>query len=137
MSFPRIISARRAGGLSSLACLLALAALTLLALLPAQGAYPGEPTVTVAVAPGEITVDASGSNPVDTVFKVNVTGNNNFAVRPHTMWVNMSFSTSGGWAVSPSIANLTLALPAMGSTTGSVSVTVTVPPGMSANEVTL
>jgi hypothetical protein len=111
------------------------AALVALATPPAVAALPGEPTVEVTVAPSEVTIDASGINPVDTTFRVNVTGTN-LGPRAHTMWVNLSFNTSSRWRVNPAIANLTLSLPAGGSANSSVPVTVTVPPGVSANNVT-
>jgi len=100
---------------------------------PAALAVPGEPTVEVRLFPTEAEVDASGINPVDASFLVNVTGEN-IGLRPHTMWVNITFGTSTGWKVVPPSANLTLALAARGGTeTQSVSVTVTVPPKVSAN----
>src|SRR5882672_9417481 len=126
MALSRISSARRPAPSTAIALFSLLLLLAAVAAIPAQAAFPGEPTVTVTVAPTEVTVDASGTNSVDTVFKVNVTGNNNFGARPHTMWVNISFSTSSGWAVNPSIANVTLSLPAMGTLNQTVPVTVTV-----------
>ncbi len=113
---------------------LTLLASTLLSVAaPASAALPGEPTVEVRVSPTEVEVDASGINPVDTSFLVNVTGTN-IGLRPHTMWVNITFGTSAGWKVVPPLANLTLTLPARGGTDAqSVSVTVTVPPRVSAN----
>ena len=98
---------------------------------------PTEPTTTVAVFPNDPTVDASGVNPVDQSFMVNVTGTN-IRPQPHQIWVNISFTTSTGWKVSPTIANLTMTLGANGGTeTKSVAVTVTVPPKMSANNVSV
>lgn len=99
-------------------------------------AYPGEPTVEVTVVPNDVTVDASGFNPVDTSFTVNVTGSNSFP-QARTMWVNISFQTSTGWKVNPTVANLTFSLAAGGASPGTqketLSVTVTVPPKVSAN----
>ena len=104
---------------------------------PAAAAIPTEPTATVTVTPNDPTVDASGINPVDVAFQVNITGNN-IRPQPHTMWVNISFATSTGWKVNPTVANLTLALAANGGTeTRTVSVTVTVPPKVSANNVSI
>lgn len=100
---------------------------------PASAALPGEPTVEVRLTPTESQVDTSGINPVDTSFLVNVTGSN-IGLRPHTMWVNITFGTSTGWKVVPPSANLTLSLAARsGTETQTVSVTVTVPPRISAN----
>lgn len=126
---------RGALGAALLAALL-LAVGLLLFVAPAATAapLPGEPTVEVTVWPADVPVDASGINPVDTTFLVNVSGRN-LGPRPHTMWVNMSFSSDTGWKVSPALANFTFALPAMGDESDSVSVTMTVPPGVSANNV--
>ncbi len=117
------------------------ASLLLLSLVPwipaATAALPTEPTAVVTVFPNDPTVDASGINPVDQSFMVNVTGNN-IRPQPHQMWVNISFTSSTGWKLSPTTANLTMTLAANGGTdTKSVAVTVTVPPKMSANNVSL
>jgi len=114
--------------------LLSVGLLLLFAPAAVAAPLPGEPTVEVTVSPADVTVDASGINPVDTTFMVNVSGRN-IGPRPHTMWVNMSFSSTTGWKVSPALANFTFALPAMGNDSDSVSVTMTVPPGVSANNV--
>src|SRR6266850_7818526 len=138
---PSMVSARHRGihrgavGAALLVALLRSVRLSFIALPPALAApLPGEPTVEVTVSPADVTVDASGINPVDTTFMVNVSGRN-LGPRPHTMWVNMSFSSTTGWKVSPALANFTFALAAMGNKSDSVSVTMTVPPGVSANNV--
>ena len=117
------------------------ASLLLVSLVPwiqtATAALPTEPTAVVTVFPNDPTVDASGVNPVDQSFMVNVTGNN-IRPQPHQMWVNISFTTSTGWKLSPTTANITMTLAANGGTEmKSVAVTVTVPPKMSANNVSL
>ncbi len=117
------------------ALLLLLGAACLLTAATPALAYPGEPTVTVTVSPTDITVDASGVNPVDTVFLVNITAANPFTIRTtHTMWVNISLSVDRGWVVNPSVQNLTYTLDPMGSEDTSIPVTVTVPPGSSATD---
>lgn len=106
----------------------------LLAMSPAA-ALPGEPSATVTVGPSDVTVDASGVNPVDTVFFVNVTASNQFGIfNPHTVWVNITLSVDRGWAVNPAIQNLTFELNAMETDDASIPVTVTVPPGASATD---
>lgn len=129
----RPLEGRKRGPTAALFSFLLLAATLLVLAAPASAALPGEPTVEVHVSPTETEVDASGINAVDTSFLVNVTGTN-IGLRPHTMWVNITFGTSSGWKVVPPSANLTLTLPARsGTETQSVSVTVTVPPKVSAN----
>jgi hypothetical protein len=124
----------RAKWVSAVALALLLAA-AVPASLPAAAAIPTEPTASVSVSPSDTTVDASGVNPVDTVLAVNVTGDN-IRPQPHTMWVNITFSTSTGWKVNPTKYNITWTLPANGGHMAqSIPVTVTVPAKVSANEV--
>src|SRR6266568_3683000 len=94
------------GGLEAL---LILSSTGLVLFAPAEAALPGEPTAQVTVTPSDVSVDASGLNPVDTALTVNVTGTN-IGPRAHTEWVNLSFVTNTGWKVKPTFANLTLSL---------------------------
>jgi hypothetical protein len=119
----------------AVAALLLLAGAALSVLASPAAAYPGEPTVTVTVSPTDVTVDASGVNPVDTVFLVNISASNQLGIRNgHTVWVNMTLGVDRGWSVNPGIQNLTFMLDPMETQEESIPVTVTVPPGASATD---